>query len=379
MAKLVTSLHSLVAEDCYILGKYAYYSQDFYHTYLWMQAALGRELLEQNKTVARSEILDYCAYATSRQGNIRHALSLTKEWLLLDPNHERAKNNKLYYERMILDEERREGKRGDEEIPIKNERQVDDYRKSVEFTSYEALCRGEDIMAIKDEHRLKCRFETNNHPLLMIRPVKLEEVHLKPWIVLYHDFLSDAEIETIKTIALPRLNRATVNNVVTGQLETASYRVSKSAWLQSQEHIHIDRVVNRIEAATGLNMETAEELQVANYGLGGHYEPHFDFSRREEEGAFKSLGTGNRLATMLNYMSDVEAGGATVFPRIGVKLFPKKGVSAFWYNLYRNGQGIEKTRHAACPVLVGTKWVSTKWIHELGQEFRRKCSLNPDE
>lgn len=54
---------------------------------------------------------------------------------------------------------------------------------------------------------------------------------------------------------------------------------------------------------TGLTVSTAEELQVVNYGIGGHYEPHFDFARREEVNAFKSLGTGNRIATVLFYVS----------------------------------------------------------------------------
>jgi hypothetical protein len=35
------------------------------------------------------------------------------------------------------------------------------------------------------------------------------------------------------------------------------------------------------------------------------------------------------------------------------------------------------TRHAGCPVLTGNKWVSNKWIHERGQEFRRPCALKP--
>lgn len=35
-----------------------------------------------------------------------------------------------------------------------------------------------------------------------------------------------------------------------------------------------------------------------------------------------------------------------------------------------------RSRHAACPVLTGVKWVTNKWIHERGQEWRRPCGLN---
>lgn len=44
-------------------------------------------------------------------------------------------------------------------------------------------------------------------------------------------------------------------------------------------------------------------FQIANYGIGGHYDPHFDHARKEETKSFEALGTGNRIATMLFYVS----------------------------------------------------------------------------
>ena len=52
-----------------------------------------------------------------------------------------------------------------------------------------------------------------------------------------------------------------------------------SAWLKYNNHPILTGIKRRTEDASGLTLDTAEELQVANYGIGGHYEPHFDFAR----------------------------------------------------------------------------------------------------
>jgi len=120
--------------------------------------------------------------------------------------------------------------------------------------------------------------------MLILGPLKEEEAYLDPKIVIYHDVLYDNEIETLKKMAAPRFKRATVQNSVTGQLEIANYRISKSSWLEESEHDHLAHVGRRTELMTGLTIKTAESLQVVNYGIGGHYEPHFDFARVSELG-----------------------------------------------------------------------------------------------
>lgn len=55
---------------------------------------------------------------------------------------------------------------------------------------------------------------------------------------------------------------------------------------------------------TGLTQETAEPLQVQNYGIGGHYAPHFDHRIKRD----KPFGPpGNRIATVLLYVGKSSA------------------------------------------------------------------------
>ncbi|XP_060791852.1 prolyl 4-hydroxylase subunit alpha-2-like isoform X4 [Neoarius graeffei] len=390
----------LTVDDCFDMGKTAYDENDYYHAVLWMQQALRQMDDGEETRTSKSDILDYLSYSVYQMGDVSRAIELTRRLVSIDPGHQRAGRNLQYFEQM-LSSELRDLEQTKKEPSKETSIQVVTYDRPKDYLPereiYESLCRGEGIKMTQQRcSRLFCRYQNGNrNPRLLLKPMKEEDEWDSPHIVRYLEVLSDEEIEKIKELAKPRLARATVRDPKTGVLTTAHYRVSKSAWLEGYEDPVIARVNQRIEDITGLTVNTAELLQVANYGVGGQYEPHYDFSRRpfdsnlkvdgnrlatflnykHETEAFKSLGTGNRVATFLNYMSDVEAGGATVFPDFGAAIWPRKGTAVFWYNLFRSGEGDYRTRHAACPVLVGSKWVSNKWIHERGQEFRRPCGL----
>ena len=48
----------------------------------------------------------------------------------------------------------------------------------------------------------------------------------------------------------------------------------------------------------------------------------------------------------------------------------------FWHNLNPDGRSCDKTAHAACPVIIGNKYIGNIWIREYGQEFTRPCNIN---
>jgi prolyl 4-hydroxylase len=52
--------------------------------------------------------------------------------------------------------------------------------------------------------KLKCRY-INYHPFLYIAPVKEEIVFDDPKMWLYHDVITDKQIETMKRLAFPKV------------------------------------------------------------------------------------------------------------------------------------------------------------------------------
>ncbi|KAM6116567.1 prolyl 4-hydroxylase subunit alpha-2 isoform 3-T3 [Pterocles gutturalis] len=332
---------SLTVGDCFGMGKTAYNDGDYYHTVLWMEQALKQHDEGEETTVSKVEILDYLSYAVFQFGDLHRAMELTRRLISLDSTHERAGSNLRYFEKLLEKQREEKEKEKSNKSVAATEPVVQSgaYERPLDYLPerdiYEALCRGEGVkLTPRRQKRLFCRYhDGNRNPHLLIAPFKEEDEWDSPHIVRYYDVMSDEEIEKIKELAKPRLARATVRDPKTGVLTVASYRVSKSSWLEEDDDPVVAKVNQRMQQITGLTVKTAELLQ----------------------------------------MSDVEAGGATVFPDFGAAIWPKKGTAVFWYNLFRSGEGDYRTRHAACPVLVGCKWVSNKWFHERGNEFLRPC------
>ncbi|XP_076123128.1 prolyl 4-hydroxylase subunit alpha-1a isoform X3 [Alosa pseudoharengus] len=225
---------TMTVEDCFELGKVAYSESDYHHTELWMAQAL-RQLDEGEETeVDAAAVLDYLSYSVYQQGDLETALDYTRRLLLLDPAHQRANGNLKYFEYQLAkrreveegEKAKEDGARGKREA--ESDAAEDDFQP--EKRKYERLCRGEGLkMTPRRQSRLFCRyFDNNRHPRYMIGPVKQEDEWDRPHIVRFHDIVTDVEIAKVKQLAKPRLARATISNPITGVLETAPYRVSKS-------------------------------------------------------------------------------------------------------------------------------------------------------
>ncbi|EDW29561.1 GL22882 [Drosophila persimilis] len=232
-------------------------------------------------------------------------------------------------------------------------------------TAYEIGCRG----LFPKRTNLVCRYNFTTTPFLRLAPLKMEEVNHDPYIVMYHEVLSDREIEEMKG------RSGQMSNGWADQKEANSTKirdiVCRHTWWREQSAIK-ERVNRRISDMTNFDFPPQEDLQVANYGLGTHFKPHYDYTSDGYETP-DVLTLGDRLGSIIFYASDVPQGGATVFPRSRVSIFPRKGSSVFWYNLYDDGRIDTRSQHSVCPVIVGDRWTLTKWLHIVPQMFVMPC------
>ncbi|XP_064549509.1 prolyl 4-hydroxylase subunit alpha-2 [Drosophila montana] len=351
---------SLNELDTYALGKYHYDQQSFVDASQWINQAINRLNGPHKLTLPlglnRAEVQHVYAEALIKMNRYADALKVLQIATTIDKNNLKLLQRKMEVETLI---------RTSPNISPKP------YKKKP-VSNYERGCRGQ----FPTQSKLHCVYNSTNSPFLRLAPLKTELLALDPYMVLYHDVITPSEIRELQHLAVPTLKRATVFNQQMGRNTVVKTRTSKVTWLTDSLNPLTVRLNRRISDMTGFDLYGSEMLQVMNYGLGGHYDLHFDYFNATIAKDLTKLN-GDRIATVLFYLSDVEQGGATVFPNIKQAIFPKKGTAVMWYNLRHNNNGDPQTMHAACPVIVGSKWVCNKWIREHQQLFRRPCLSSP--
>ena len=195
------------------------------------------------------------------------------------------------------------------------------------------------------------------------RPVELLFALRDPAVVLLGGVLDDAECAALQQHCDGRYSRSTVTAEDDGASAVHQGRTSDMAFITRGDCAVADRVERRLAALAHWPVERGEPFQLQRYGIGNEYRAHFDWLNPDAAGHRAHLARGGqRLATFILYLSEVEQGGATVFPKLGLEVFPRKGSALFFLNTDAAGRPDERTLHAGAPVLAGCKVIANKWL-----------------
>ncbi|EDW24510.1 GL24183 [Drosophila persimilis] len=223
------------------------------------------------------------------------------------------------------------------------------------------------LLELRQRHQmiknLHCRYHKKGSAFSRLAPLKLEIFSHDPYVVIYHDVLYDAEMQGLIDSTRRRMSRSMVQYEIR-QIEISEQRTSKEApFTEKNDPQLLKRIYDRLKDMTGCDMLRSEHLSILLYDQGGHHDPHVDYHDlywHPQEYEYHPFG--DRQASVVFYLNDVEDGGETVFPKLQLVIPPTKGSALMWHNLRPWGEGDPRTQHASCPVLSGYKQVAIQWI-----------------
>lgn len=185
----------------------------------------------------------------------------------------------------------------------------------------------------------------------------------EPDAIYYENVLSNAECDYLVRTARKRLVRSEVVDHETGGGVQHPIRTSSGMSFSRFENKVIESIENRLAHLLQWPVRKSEPLALLCYKPGEYYNEHFDYFDYFTKGSeIHRANGGNRVATLILYLSDCAQGGETLLADVGLEALPKKG-SAFFF-AYPNPHSSSLTRHAGRPPGKGVKWIATRWLKE---------------
>lgn len=394
-------------EDCLTIGKTAYENEHYRQSITWLQNSI-KLYTESKKDLLSKDIdflcntLEYLAFASYKNNQVKYASQITKIWLELEPYNSKAQKNLAFYTYLADNQNASDVKfrKGDlskskkiKTYAYKNQKKFkrvfNDYVSGVKklktiitsdtiikmcTTSYslqqakrnDTYCFRQNLIVVTDKK-------------ISVGGFKIEILNKDPAVMRIHDFITDLEAKSIMSSSYPSLSSSTTYKDGVPQVRD-DVRVGKTAWLKNEEYQDIDIVEDRIARFLGSELSSSGPFQVVNYGLGGFFKPHddhsrggLDYSQIDFDG--NATHVHYRAATFLIYLEETSIGGSTGFIHLNFTAEVIRKSALIWYNIKRDGTSEDRVTHMSCPVLLGTKWIGTKWIEERANIFKRPCDL----
>jgi prolyl 4-hydroxylase len=145
-----------------------------------------------------------------------------------------------------------------------------------------------------------------------------------------------------------------------------SFRTSETCDLLAVNDPFVAALDQRLAAFIGIDPVHGEPLQGQRYAVGQEFKSHTDYFEPTGVDYQRYCGlSGNRTWTLMAYLNEPGAGGATRFPKIGKSFQPETGKLICWNNRSGDGRLNPDTLHHGMKVRAGTKYIITKWYREL--------------
>jgi len=195
----------------------------------------------------------------------------------------------------------------------------------------------------------------------------------EPWVATVDNFVSDEEVDLI-VAAMEKANEGHWVRSIAGEGDMP-VRTSSSLWCRGtcQTDPFMRALEDRIAKFTGVPANHGEPMQLLKYEQGQFYRPHID------QNSPRASAWGPRVYTFYLYLSDVEEGGETRWPRVeGLEVKPKKGRALIWANVQDDDPYTvdELSEHEARPPVRGEKLGMIYWLHQW--PFREKADVGCD-
>jgi prolyl 4-hydroxylase len=179
-------------------------------------------------------------------------------------------------------------------------------------------------------------------------------------LFIQRDFLSAAECAGL----IERIEAQRRPSTIADANGDQAFRTSETCDLDSGDPF-VAAIDAKLAAFAGLDPAYGEPIQGQRYAAGQEFKAHTDF--------FDPHGTdferycsvaGNRTWTLMVYLNQPAAGGATRFVKIGKTVQPETGKLLAWNNRVRPGHYNGDSLHHGMKVRSGVKHIITKWYRE---------------